>query len=361
MLDYTLDFDSLVDDVQACRLCPRMQGCTRVLSRANGNLASVVMFVGEAPGRLGADRTSIPFHGDKSGDNFEKLLGYAELDRKDIFVSNAVLCNPKDNAGNNIAPGRRELEACVGFLERQINLMQPKVVVTLGGSALEASRLIENHQLTLSANVRTVHNWYGRKLVPLYHPGARAMIHRSLVNQTADYYFVGETIRRLDQQRPRTRGRKNEHTQSWAIVEDILHRCGAISLFRLHKILYLLDVAVREEKGVPATSFYYVRQKDGPYCVELGGNWYHRFAALSVSKGRLPILRMAPRSLFEPSHPDIDHEILESISKIIDSISTIDDSRLKTKAYLTRPMKTLLRMEKTGRSALNYPLFDIRF
>ena len=99
-----MQFDELISYVQECRLCERMCESARVLSWANGWPNAPLMFVGEAPGRLGADRTTIPFHGDKAGDNFARLLELASISRSQIFVTNAVLCNPRDVQGNNASP-----------------------------------------------------------------------------------------------------------------------------------------------------------------------------------------------------------------------------------------------------------------
>ena len=59
-----------------------------VLSSKNGSIYTDLIFVAEAPGRFGAGRTGIPFHGDRSGNNFELLLNHAGLNRKDIFITN---------------------------------------------------------------------------------------------------------------------------------------------------------------------------------------------------------------------------------------------------------------------------------
>jgi uracil-DNA glycosylase len=69
-----VEFDSLCKEVQNCKLCPRMKGSQRVLNYSAGNLEAKIMFIGEAPGRLGADESGIPFHGDKAGNNFEILI-----------------------------------------------------------------------------------------------------------------------------------------------------------------------------------------------------------------------------------------------------------------------------------------------
>ena len=105
-------FKILVDNANRCNLCMRMHGRTRVLSEKNGDIYSKVVFVGEAPGRLGADRTGVPFYGDKAGQNFERLLIAAGLTRREIFITNAVLCNPRDDKGNNAVPTKEEVRNC---------------------------------------------------------------------------------------------------------------------------------------------------------------------------------------------------------------------------------------------------------
>jgi len=67
-------FKLLEKQAVGCRLCPGLADQPAILSSANGNLTAKIVFVAEAPGRFGAGRTGIPFHGDKSGDNFETLL-----------------------------------------------------------------------------------------------------------------------------------------------------------------------------------------------------------------------------------------------------------------------------------------------
>ncbi|ALH79902.1 uracil-DNA glycosylase [Sphingopyxis macrogoltabida] len=351
-----IEFDKLVDDVSACRKCARMEGCVRVLSWANGSIEAPLMFIGEAPGRLGADRTAIPFHGDKSGDNFEKLLDTAGISRKDIFVTNAVLCNPKDEKGNNSPPAKREIENCVDNLQRQIELIKPALVMTLGGVALEATRIIEHHDLTLRDSVRTSNKWNSRLLLPLYHPGARAMIHRSFHNQVSDYYFVGETLKRLGNKKRRA-STSIRDDNSWNVVAKVLKIHGSISLFRLHKILYLIDNLAAARLGGPITRFFYIRQKDGPYCVDLGGRWYSRFPdSLEATKSAMPILTWRTRGLFDEEEHQVSDEALALIREVANQTEMLNEGQLKTKVYLTEPMKRYLKMEKQGFSSLNMRL-----
>jgi len=200
------EFDSLISDVRQCRLCPRMSNSERVLSRAAGMPGAQVMFLGEAPGRLGADDSGIPFHGDKTGQNFESLLAHVGMSRYQVFVSNAVLCNPRDERGNNATPTRQEVENCTTFLERQITVVDPAIIVTLGATALQALKTIEPHKITLAEGVRHAFPWFGRILIPAYHPGQRAQIHRSFANQRSDFQFIAEQSRRLRGTRRATAG-----------------------------------------------------------------------------------------------------------------------------------------------------------
>jgi uracil-DNA glycosylase family 4 len=170
---------------------------THVLNNSVGDLNAELFFVGEAPGRLGADKTEVPFHGDATGRNFEDLMAFAGISRNDIFVTNAVLCNPKDESGNNSTPTLVEASNCQPFLKRQIELVNPKIVVALGATALRALAGIELHRLSLNQHVRTIHTWFGRQLIPLYHPGRKAMIHRCFANQRSDYQFIVEHWRRM--------------------------------------------------------------------------------------------------------------------------------------------------------------------
>jgi uracil-DNA glycosylase family 4 len=75
-------FEILVENISNCNLCSRMCGRNKVFSKKNGDINSKVLFIGEAPGRLGADRTGIPFHGDQAGRNFERLLQFTGLTRQ---------------------------------------------------------------------------------------------------------------------------------------------------------------------------------------------------------------------------------------------------------------------------------------
>src|SRR5438105_13334665 len=141
-------FIKLIADAANCLKCRGMCARAAVLSSLNGSIDARVMFIGEAHGRKGADRTRIPFSGDQSGKNFDRFLDAAGLTRSDIFITSAALCNPRGASGANRQPRSKELRNCSDFLRRTIDLINPRVIVTLGGVALEALRLLQSHELT---------------------------------------------------------------------------------------------------------------------------------------------------------------------------------------------------------------------
>jgi hypothetical protein len=227
----------------------------------------------------------------------------------------------------------------------------------LGSAALESTRLIEIHGLVLARSVRTVNNWFGRKLIPLYHPGARALIHRNFSLQTADYYFVGEQARRLRRPARMSTMKAKPASSSWDVVFYVLSSLQRCSLFRLHKTMYLIDLEAMKRTGAPMTDFFYIRQKEGPYCVELGSRWFKSHEEqLSVSfRDHKPWITWREGGLFG-NGPELNPEAANIVDKILTAVTTLSDAQLKAKAYLTSPMKRSLRDERTGIAQLNRPL-----
>jgi len=188
-------FDALVAEAGACRRCEAMCGRSAVLSARNGRVGASVMFVGEAPGRQGGDRTRVPFSGDQSGRNFSRYIASIGLGREDIFITNSALCNPRSATGANRKPTRAEVSNCSDFLRRQVEVVDPRVVVTLGAVALAALRAVEYHPFTLKENVGQVQTWHGRLLVPLYHPSPQVLAsHRREPQQLEDYRSVAHAL-----------------------------------------------------------------------------------------------------------------------------------------------------------------------
>lgn len=132
-----------------------------------------IMFIGEAPGKNEAE-TGRPFCG-ASGRVLDELLASIQLERPDVYVTNIV----KDRPPNNRDPLKTEIDLYAPFLERQIGIIQPKVIATLGRFSMEFilrrfGALQANQKISqLHGTVIKVRAAYGRaSVVPLYHPAA---------------------------------------------------------------------------------------------------------------------------------------------------------------------------------------------
>jgi uracil-DNA glycosylase family 4 len=156
----------LAGRVCACRACPSMPPERRRVP-GHGPVEAKVAFVGEAPGRFGADRTGVPFSGDRSGAFLRELIAELGLDaERDVYITNVVKCNPRDNRGNNRAPTRQEVDACRPHLAAELRLLHPRVVVALGALAC---------RVLLGCPLREVRGTPVRRegllCMALYHPG----------------------------------------------------------------------------------------------------------------------------------------------------------------------------------------------
>jgi DNA polymerase len=153
-------------EAAVCERCPLSATRTQVVF-GNGNANADLMFVGEAPGAE-EDRQGLPFVG-RAGQLLDQLLAGIEMGRKDVWVCNILKCRPPGNRD----PQPVEIEACHPYLMRQVELIEPRVVATLGNFAtklLTGSRL----GITRVRGTPQVHEIAGRTvfLMPLLHPAA---------------------------------------------------------------------------------------------------------------------------------------------------------------------------------------------
>ncbi len=161
-----------------CHLCPL--GDTRIkLVFGTGNPETDVMFVGEGPG-YDEDRKGEPFVG-KAGQLLDKIMGAIGLDRTKVYIANIVKCHPMVDAsqpekrGNDRPPAPEEIEKCRPFLIEQIKIIQPKIIVTLGGTATKA--LLRTNQGITAArgklfDLSVDESTPPIKVLPTFHPAA---------------------------------------------------------------------------------------------------------------------------------------------------------------------------------------------
>jgi DNA polymerase len=152
--------------VKDCEKCPLSASRTQVVF-GTGNSDAELMFVGEAPG-FHEDQQGKPFVG-RAGKLLDQLLAGIGLDRKDCFIANVLKCRPPGNRD----PDPLEIDACRDHLHRQIELIQPRVICTLGNFA---TKLLTGKPdgITRVHGVPQVHELAGRVvfLYPLFHPAA---------------------------------------------------------------------------------------------------------------------------------------------------------------------------------------------
>lgn len=117
-----------------CERCPSLVRSRRQVVNGHGPAPCPLMLIGEAPGMHGADKTGIPFTGDRSGDELHAVLADLGIPFDAVYITNAVRCCPAKNR----RPSRADINRCRTLLSEELALVQPKVVVMLGHSAVRA-------------------------------------------------------------------------------------------------------------------------------------------------------------------------------------------------------------------------------
>jgi len=155
------ELESLVAEVSRCTRCLLHRGRTKAVPGAGPENADI-MFVGEAPG-FHEDQQGLPFVG-AAGSFLDELLESIDLKRDQVYITNVIKCRPPGNRD----PLPEEVEACKSYLDRQIELIQPKLVVTLGRFSMARA--------FPKARISRIHG-QPRKIsgviyYPMYHPAA---------------------------------------------------------------------------------------------------------------------------------------------------------------------------------------------
>src|SRR4051794_146798 len=163
------------EQARGCTGCPEFVATRTQVVFGAGNADADLMFVGEAPG-ANEDRMGLPFVG-QAGKLLEQLLGEVGLERGDVFIANVLKCRPPGNRD----PAPVEITNCQDYLMRQLELIQPKVVCTLGNFSTKLLRgdttgitRVHGQQEVRVIGTRAV------RLYPLYHPAAALYTPRML-------------------------------------------------------------------------------------------------------------------------------------------------------------------------------------
>lgn len=158
----TTALEELAQTASTCTRCRLSAGRTQVVF-ADGSPTADLMFIGEGPG-YHEDQQGLPFVG-AAGQLLNTLLGEIGLSREEVRITNTVLCRPPGNRD----PMPDELESCRPYLTQQIELVDPKVIVTLGNFA---TRVILERPLGITKLRGQRFPWNGRLVIPTFHPAA---------------------------------------------------------------------------------------------------------------------------------------------------------------------------------------------
>jgi uracil-DNA glycosylase family 4 len=174
----------------ACTKCPQLAATRRNVVFGAGNADADLMFVGEAPGSR-EDETGLPFVG-QAGKLLEQLLGEIGLERADVFIANVLKCRPPQNRD----PLPQEIDACQDYLFRQLELIRPRVVCTLGNFATKLLRADPGTGITRLHGREEVRRIGPRivRLYPLFHPAAALYTPAMVETLRADFRRIPELL-----------------------------------------------------------------------------------------------------------------------------------------------------------------------
>jgi DNA polymerase len=172
----------LLMEARGCTRCAELAGTRTSVVFGAGNADAELMFVGEAPG-ANEDLQGLPFVG-AAGKLLEQLLGEIGLSRAEVFIANVLKCRPPGNRD----PQQAEIENCRPYLIRQIELIEPRVICTLGNFA---TKLLRDDPTGITrvhgqSEVRQIGSHTAR-LVPLFHPAAALYTPSTLATLREDF------------------------------------------------------------------------------------------------------------------------------------------------------------------------------
>lgn len=181
-----LNWQELEQQVKNCQSCSLSQTRTNVVFGV-GNPASKVLFVGEGPG-ANEDAQGEPFVG-RSGQLLDKMLLASGFSRtENIFIANMVKCRPP----NNRDPEKNELDACIGYLKQQIELLNPKFLVCLG-------RVAAQYMIAADFKVTKQHGDFVEKdgilMMGTFHPAALLRNPNQKPDALADFFALREAVK----------------------------------------------------------------------------------------------------------------------------------------------------------------------
>jgi len=166
----------LFNKIKTCEMCKDLVASRSQAVTGYGDFNADIFIIGEAPGRLGADITGVPFTKDRSGVFLQKMLCMVGLNEsepestqpklKGVYITNIVKCNPRKDDGTNRSPTNIEISNCMNHLEKELEIVKPRIVLTLG---LPCSKLILGKDFDGKdfGKIKKTDNFL---VLPLWHP-----------------------------------------------------------------------------------------------------------------------------------------------------------------------------------------------
>jgi uracil-DNA glycosylase family 4 len=190
--DRAVALKAIAEEVKVCTRCALYKGTTNAVPGA-GDPNARIMFIGEGPG-FNEDKQGLPFVG-RSGDYLNYLLNLIDLDRDKVFITNVVKHRPPDNRD----PLPDEMTACKVYLDRQIEVMQPAVIVTLGRFSM--ARYFPNGKITQIHGQPKYDGSPVTAYYPLFHPAAVLRNPDLRKPMEADFKRLLEVVAEVDKRR----------------------------------------------------------------------------------------------------------------------------------------------------------------
>ncbi|MDR0978149.1 MAG: DUF4065 domain-containing protein [Endomicrobium sp.] len=244
-----------------------------------------------------------------------------------------------------------------------LELINPDIVVTLGAKALNALNTIQLHSIELNKNVGQIVAWNNTRLMPLYHMGPMALIHRSLTQQRSDFIRLSHFIN------PKTGIKKRstscEKKQNSLVVPSPLldaivltmSNIHDISLFKLTKILYLLDYNFFKDFNETITGSVYLRMQEGPWIPALKDiiKQYENILFKTTFENKKPFIMLVNKN-YKISH--LNASTKKYMMQLILKYINMTDFEIKNAAYFTAPMRYIIKQELQKRNMTKKPVLS---
>jgi uncharacterized phage-associated protein len=242
-----------------------------------------------------------------------------------------------------------------------LELINPDIIVTVGLKALEALKCIKDHDFVLRDCVAKKLSWNNRYIFPVYHMGPRATIHRGIIKQRSDFIVLSHIVDPI-------KGIKNDPIKKMRIrktninidsrlldmVVIIIKELKSVSLFKLTKLIYLIDYNHYNDFGNSISGSIYLRMQDGPWIPTLRNitkEYEEKLYKITFEK-RKPILSYISNNHVSGLTDEQKHYIINIVKKYKD----FTEAALKIATYRTKPMQYILEQEKMGRNMSRIPI-----